>query len=113
MSNTAAKTEILSETYGELGIVRFRRSEKERGWWVYLSDMVTMFPGRDGEPFSLEEWLNLKPESMAALDRFLERNGEEVWGAYAIAIEFARVPQTDEFRGFPLWIATRGRRPIE
>lgn len=114
MSQTAIETEILSETYGELGVVRFKKAEKgDRGWWVCLTDMVAMYPVTDGKPFSLEKWLNLTPQTMVALDRFLERKGQEVWGAYAIAIELARIPQTDEFRGFPLWIATRGRRLIE
>lgn len=107
----ATKTDIESATYEDKGVVRFQR--RERGWWVCLSDMVAMYPATDGEPFSLEKWLNLNPETMATLNQFLERKGKEVWGAYAIAIELARVPQTDEFRGFPLWVATRGRRQIE
>lgn len=111
--STAAETEILNETYADLGVVRFRRAEKERGWWICLSDMAALFPDSDGEPFSLEGWLNLNPDTMAALDRFLERKGEEVWGVYSIAIELARFPQSHEFRGFPLWIATKGRRTIE
>lgn len=114
MSQTAVETEILNETYEELGIVRFKKAEKgDRGWWICLTDMAAMYPVTDGKPFSLEKWLNLTPQTMVALDHFLERKGEEVWGAYAIAIELARIPQTDEFRGFPLWIATRGRRLIE
>lgn len=107
----AIKTDIESATYKDKGVVRFQR--RECGWWVCLSDMVAMFPDCDGEPFSLEKWLNLNPETMVALDQFLERKGQEVWGAYAIAIELARVPQADEFRSFPLWVATRGRRLIE
>lgn len=107
----ATKTDIEIATYENKGVVRFQR--RDRGWWVCLSDMVAMYPTTDGQPFNLEKWLNLNPQTMAALDLFLERKGEEVWGAYAIAIELARVPQADEFRDFPLWVATRGRRPIE
>ncbi len=114
MSQTVTEAETLSETYEDKGVVRFKKAEKgDSGWWICLSDMAAMFPNCDGKPFSLEKWLNLNPDSMAALDRFLERKGEEWWGDYAIAIELARIPQTDEFRGFPLWIATRGKRQIE
>lgn len=111
MSQTSvAATETESENYKDKGVVRFQRRDTD--WWFCLSDMAALFPVVDGEPFSLEKWLNLKPETMVALDQFLERKGEEVWGEYAIAIELARVPQADEFRGFPLWIATRERRVI-
>jgi len=112
MSQTSVSTkETESKNYEGKGIVRFQR--RECGWWVCLSDMAALYSATDGEPFRLEKWLNLKPETMAALDRFLERKGEEVWGVYAIAIELARIPTSDEFKGFPLWIATWGRRPIE
>ena len=103
MNQTAIETEIFSKTYEELGIVRFKKAEKgDCGWWICLTDMVAMYPATDGEPFNLEKWLNLTPQTMVALHRFLERKGEEVWGAYAIAVELARIPQqTDKFRGFP------------
>jgi hypothetical protein len=97
MSQTVIETEILSETYGELGIVRFKKAEKgDRGWWICLTYMAAMYPATDGEPFSLEkwlkislkawfnlsfeEWLNLNPQAMAVLDRFLEHKEEEIWG---------------------------------
>jgi hypothetical protein len=65
---SVATTETESKNYEGKGVVRFQR--RERGWWVCLSDMVEMYPATDGEPFSLEKWLNLTPQTMVALDRF-------------------------------------------
>lgn len=113
MSQTVSTTnEIITRIYADKGIVRFKKVEKEtivRGWWICLSDMAAFYPQTDGKPFNLENWLNLNPESIFALDRFLERTDREVWGAYSIAIELARFPQQADFNGFPFWLATATR----